>query len=308
MLDEQILPLFSKRLREVIRGNCKSFDNLQEIRIRLNQPVILSCNNEERILGEQFLVSERDIRDIVETACGYSGYAFEEEISKGYITIQGGHRIGIAGRGVMTAQGVQTIKHISALNIRIAHPFTGCAEKWRNFFYKENRPCHVLIISPPGCGKTTLLRDAVRILSDGCKEIDGVTVGVVDERSEIAGTYRGAATHNLGIRTDVLDGCPKSLGMEMLLRSMSPKVLAVDEIGASDVGAIENALRCGCKVLATLHGECIQDFFGKPGFASLVREKVFERYIFLESGQTPGNVKVIYGQNFEILWEENACT
>ena len=137
MLDEQILPLFSKRLREVIRGNCKSFDNLQEIRIRLNQPVILSCNNEERILGEQFLVSERDIRDIVETACGYSGYAFEEEISKGYITIQGGHRIGIAGRGVMTAQGVQTIKHISALNIRIAHPVTGCAEKWRNFFYKE---------------------------------------------------------------------------------------------------------------------------------------------------------------------------
>ena len=308
MLEEQILSLFSKRIRELICGNCKSFENLQEIRIRLNQPVILSCNNEERILGEQFFVSERDIKDIVEIACGYSGYAFEEEISKGYITIQGGHRIGIAGRAVMMAQGVQTIKHISALNIRIAHSITGCAEKWRHFFYKENRPCHVLIISPPGCGKTTLLRDAVRILSDGSKEIDGVTVGVVDERSEIAGTYRGVATHNLGIRTDVLDGCPKSLGMEMLLRSMSPKVLAVDEIGAGDVGAIENALRCGCKVLATLHGECIQDFLRKPGFASLVREKVFERYIFLEMGQTPGNVKVIYGQNFEVLWGEDACT
>ena len=216
--------------------------------------------------------------------------------------------MGLAGRAVMNGCEIQTLKHISALNLRIAHPVQGCGERWRKYLYEKGEPCHVLIISPPGCGKTTLLRDAVRILSDGCKEIDGVTVGVVDERSEIAGTYRGAATHNLGIRTDVLDGCPKSLGMEMLLRSMSPKVLAVDEIGASDVGAIENALRCGCKVLATLHGECIQDFFGKPGFASLVREKVFERYIFLESGQTPGNVKVIYGQNFEILWEENACT
>ena len=131
---------------------------------------------------------------------------------------------------------------------------------------------------------------------------------MVDERSEIAGTYRGVAAHNLGMRTDVLDGCPKSLGMEMLLRSMSPKVLAVDEIGVNDVGAIENALRCGCKVLATLHGECIQDFLEKPGFESLVRERVFERYIFLEMGQTPGNVKVIYGQNFEVLWGEDTCT
>ena len=308
MLDEQILTLFNKRIRELIKEHCKSFDNVQEIRIRLNQPIILSCNNEERILGEKIFVSEGDIRNIVETACGYSGYAFEEEISKGYITIRGGHRIGIAGRAVMTAQGVQTIKHISALNIRIAHPITGCAEKWRQFFYKDNRPCHVLIISPPGCGKTTLLRDAVRILSDGNKENNGVTVGVVDERSEIAGTYRGAATHNLGMRTDVLDGCPKPLGMEMLLRSMSPKVLAVDEIGVNDVGAIENALRCGCKVLATLHGACIQDFLEKPGFESLVRERVFERYIFLEMGQTPGNVKVIYGQNFEVLWGEDTCT
>ncbi len=306
MLEEQILLLFPERIKRSIEKIHVDFERVQEIRIRVGCPLILLENGREHLV--EIEVHLKDIRSIVDAACGYSGYAFEEEIRNGYLTIEGGHRIGLAGRTVIGVGDICTIKSISALNIRIAHPITGCGEKWKKYFYKRNNPCHVLIISPPGCGKTTLLRDTIRIFSNGTKEIGGVTVGVVDERSEIAGSYRGIASHNLGIRTDILDGCPKSLGMEMMLRSMSPKVLAVDEIGVNDVWAIENALRCGCKVLATLHGECIQDFLEKPGFASLVREKVFERYVFLEVGQTPGNVKVIYGQNFEVLWEETSCT
>lgn len=317
MLSEQLLALFGRRLRNLLEQAQLEEWTVQEIRLRVGNPVILQQNGREYCLMEDGTLSEemqhavcataKEIKEVVEAACGYSGYAFEEEIRRGYLTIAGGHRIGLVGRAVIEHGTVQTLKNFSALNIRIAHPVFGCAQRWCDYLYEGNKPCHVLIISPPGCGKTTLLRDAVRILSNGTAKRPGVTVGVVDERGEIAGTYRTVAAYDLGIRTDVLDGCPKSLGMEMLLRSMAPRVLAVDEIGIGDVPSIENALRCGCKLLATLHGESLQDFLEKPGFLELVEEQVFERYIFLKQGQTPGNVRCIYNKKFETIWEEGSC-
>lgn len=314
----QILMLFCGRIRAALERAKPDYEYFSEIRIRVNQPITLLGQVGERFLTEQGNLTVdarggirpelREIKEILEAACGYSGYAFEEEIKRGYLTIPGGHRIGLVGRAVINGCDVQTLKYISALNIRIAHPVTGCAEQWKHYFYEGNRPCHVLIISPPGCGKTTLLRDAIRFYSQGSEKYPAVTVGVADERSEIAGTYRGIAAYDLGMRTDVLDGCPKALGMEMLLRSMTPNVLAADEIGITDVPSIENALRCGCKMLATLHGEGLKEFLEKPGFELLVKERVFERYIFLEAGRVPGKVGCIYGRNFEVLWEDRKCT
>lgn len=318
MIREQILFLFCGKIRQSLERTELDFQKIQEIRLRIGKPVILSGTQKEFYLKENGGLTERwkeglcaegkDLKQMVETACGYSGYAYEEEIRRGYLTIPGGHRIGIAGRAVLNPDGVQTLKQISALNLRIAHPVTGCAEPWHRFFYQNGKPCHVLLISSPGGGKTTLLRDAVRMFSNGSSQESPVNVGVVDERSEIAGNCRGDSGYDLGLRTDVLDGCPKKIGMEMLLRSMSPEVLAVDEIGIDDVWAIENALRCGCKVLATLHGESLQDFLEKPGFSGLVEERVFERYILLKQGKIPGRVAAVYGQEFEVLWEDRKCT
>lgn len=308
---EEISWLFEGRLRRELEDSSLKFEKLQEIRLRCGQPVLVVLDGKERFLmkeEEDYRVGSMELRKIMERACDYSGYAFEEEIKRGYVTIAGGHRIGLAGRAVLGNGGIQTLKYISALNIRIAHGVQGCAEKIRDYVYLQGRPCHVLIISPPGCGKTTLLRDMIRMYSNGDQGYPGVTVGVVDERSEIGGTYRESQTCDLGMRTDVMDGCPKSLGVEMLLRSMAPRVLAVDEIGTEDVGSLNQALRCGCKVLATLHGENLSDYMEKPGFQRLVQEKIFDRYIFLESGQTPGKVRSIYGKNFEVLKEAQICT
>lgn len=290
---KQIINILPNDVKNVICNENLQFDYLQEIRMRVGHPIILLYKNRERVLPINS--TESVIRETLDYVSNYSLYAYENELRQGFITIEGGHRVGMAGQVIVENGRVKNLKQISSLNIRIAHEILDCADKLFQYITYNKQMYHTLIISPPRCGKTTLLRDLIRQISDGNKWVKGCTVGVVDERSELAGCYHGIPQNQMGMRTDVLDGCPKAEGLLMLVRSMSPQVIAVDEIGApEDVQAIKYAMHCGCKMLATVHGESYEEIQRKPLFEQLVKEHYFERYVVLRNGNQIGEIAGIY--------------
>lgn len=301
----ELIKIFAPRLRQVIARTEIEYDDLQEIRLRVNMPLMMIYKNKEYRLDSgghlltdencgqtEVVVTPEDIRETMALVSNYSLYAYEDEIRQGYITIRGGHRVGIAGKIILENERIKSIQYISFMNIRLSHQVKGCADRVLPYILRDGRLCHTLIISPPCCGKTTMLRDIIRQVSGG-----GQSVGVVDERSEIAACYLGIPQNEVGIRTDVLDGCPKAHGMLMLLRSMSPQIIAVDEIGSQeDIRAIAYVINCGCKLLATVHGSSIEDLMSKPVLSRLVREKLFERYIVLNNRGRIGNIEAVYNE------------
>ncbi|WP_139904268.1 stage III sporulation protein AA [Clostridium thermarum] len=290
----EILCILPQNLQLILK-KLPNLDKLQEIRIKANNPVILNLDNQECILN--YISTMEDLKTIMQRTSNYSLYAFEEEIKQGFITIKGGHRVGLCGKCVMEDNKVKTIKNIASINIRVSREVIGCSDKIMPFIINENNILNTIIISPPKCGKTTILRDMARNISTGMKSLglSGKKVCIIDERSELAACCDGVPQMKVGIRTDVFDNCLKSEGIIMAIRSMSPEVIVCDEIGTyRDMESILSALSCGVNLISTIHGNGLEDFYGRVVFKDLINNHVFNRAVILSNRNGVGTLEKIY--------------
>ncbi|UTR09460.1 stage III sporulation protein AA [Evansella sp. LMS18] len=290
-----------KILPEAIRKNTILLpDNVlgeaEEIRLRVNRPVEIRTRDSTYTLMNEsrpYIFSEKESVLMMSLLSQHSVYRLEEELKRGYITVSGGHRVGLAGRVIMEKGEVKGIRDISSYNIRIARQKKGAAEKYISRLQKQGEWCHTLIIGPPKTGKTTLLRDFARLISSGSSgKIYAKNVGIIDERSELAGSVRGVPQHEFGVKVDILDACSKAEGLMMMIRSMSPEVIIVDEIGRREDGeAIMEAVHAGVTIFASVHGESLEDIKKRPTISALLKQGVFQRAIELNTKSRTGNVR-----------------
>lgn len=298
--------LFPEPIRTILgRMPPALLEQVEEIRIREGRPLEINAGDNYHFLTpegiptgkpeEAYVPLKEVTHRLLDLISNHSLYTLEEELRKGFITIPGGHRIGLAGRTVLSGGRVEYLRDINGFNVRVAREVQGVADPVLPYLLdmRNGQVMHTLILSPPQQGKTTLLRDLARQISNGTKLTAGgelrqgvrrrLKVGIVDERSEIAGSYKGVPSFDVGPRTDVMDGCPKAEGMMMMLRSMSPDVLIVDEIGRpEDAEAVMEALHAGVSVIATAHARDLTELSARPALKRLIAEQMFQRYVQLQ--------------------------
>ncbi len=278
--------------RVLSRDICYSINenSIEEIRIRVDRPVILKYpDGKEDIL--EHIITQSEIINILQSLCNNSIYSYQSQICDGYITLQGGHRVGITGNVAMEDGKIINVNYVSSLNFRIAREIIGASDEViKEVVSKINdnklEINNTLIVSKPGCGKTTVLRDLVRNLSNM-----GFTISLIDERGEIASMYKGIPQNDIGLRTDVMDNVTKSLGMKIAVRTMAPQIIVADEIGTEgDLEAINYGICSGVKGIFTAHGSDIADLRQNETLNKLYEEKLFKRIIFLENRGKMGKV------------------
>ncbi|WLV23538.1 stage III sporulation protein AA [Aciduricibacillus chroicocephali] len=292
---DEILRLFPESVKAIlVRQIGERWNKLQEIRVRLGHPIELYFDD-----TFEWLQDERsdtgDCAYILNQLTEFSLYRLEEELQQGYITIRGGHRVGIAGTATVRSGCIQSLKHINFFNIRIAKEKIGAAQEILSYILTSDGTCrHTLIAGPPQSGKTTILRDLARLLANEADGMRARKLAIIDERSEIAASWNGCPQHDVGMRTDVLDAAPKAEGMLLMIRSMSPEIIIADEIGkVEDANAVKEAANAGVTLITSVHARSMDELKQRPVLSSLIEDRVFERIILLERNAVPGKIKSV---------------
>lgn len=304
---DEILRLFPENFRQALNKKISGrWSKIQEIRFRLQQPLELVFDGHTEWL-DRLKPDKNDGMFLLNQLSEFSLYRMEDELREGYVTIEGGHRVGLSGK-VNTLNGqVKAIQNITYFNIRIAKQTIGAARPLIPYLY-DHQYLNTLLIGPPQTGKTTLVRDLTRLIGTGWDKAGAHKVGVVDERSEIGGSKKGVPQHDLGLRTDVMDACPKDEGMMMMIRLMSPEVLVVDEIGSeSDVAALMEAINAGVAVICTIHSNSLEALKKRPSLKPLFTQHVFQRFVLLNRREGPGAIYRIYNEHEENLLQKSRC-
>ena len=257
----------------------------EEFRLRVGQPLTVLLPEGECFLGESVKAEELEV--LCNIATEFSRYAAAETLREGYLAVKGGFRIGLCGTAVMKDGANTNLKNFSSASLRIAREHTGIAEDLAKRLFRDGDFQNTLILSPPGAGKTTLLRDLIRSLSVGVESYGPRRVSLIDERGEVAVMYRGEPQMDVGPYTDVLDACPKALGIPMVLRAMNPQIIAVDEITAyQDIKAMSLAVGCGVRLLATIHAANLEELQNKPLYRTLLEERIFTFAVLISKAGT----------------------
>lgn len=295
---EYILKCLPTQLAKLILEH--NIQKLEEIRIRANKPVILKLRQVEIVLN--YTITTNEIIGILQNICNNSIYTYQNQICNGFITLPGGNRVGIAGNVVIKDGQVSNISYIYSLNFRISHQINGASDNILKYVLdtENNTIFNTLIVSPPGAGKTTIIRDLAKRISNGINEINfrGLDVSIIDERGEIAAMTKGITFNDVGIRTDVLDNVPKSIGIRMAVRSMAPKVIIADEIGnKDDVNIINYAICSGVKCIFTAHGSNMEDLLKNNEINKIINLQLFSKIIFLDEKQKGKIKNVVNIQN-----------